>query len=66
MARAGKEIGSDPSITQEQQQQERTQAMESPRPYFRLVVIFLQDDFLFFFKNIYDFLKNISGLFTES
>jgi hypothetical protein len=31
VARARKEIGSDPSITQEQQQQERTQAMESPR-----------------------------------
>jgi hypothetical protein len=31
MARARKEIGSDPSITQEQQQQERTQAMASPR-----------------------------------
>jgi hypothetical protein len=31
MARAGKEIGSDPLITREQQQQERTQAMESPR-----------------------------------
>jgi hypothetical protein len=31
MARARKEIGSDPSITREQQQQERTQAMESPR-----------------------------------
>jgi hypothetical protein len=31
MASAGKEIGSDPSITQEQQQQERTQALASQR-----------------------------------
>jgi hypothetical protein len=31
MARAGKEIGSNPLIMQEQQQQERTQPMASPR-----------------------------------